>query len=91
MAGVSPEVIAADYAATAERTPAILARLRSSPTYAADLSLRPDDEHAPRAQTMLLFLGELAGRAGSPAGWLAAQGFGAAEADRLRARLVAAP
>jgi protein-tyrosine phosphatase len=91
VAGVSPEVIAADYAATAERTPAILARLRSSPTYAADLSLRPDDEHAPRAQTMLMFLGELAARSGGAPGWLAAHGFSAAEAAQLRARLLAAP
>src|ERR1700722_1688844 len=41
VAGVQREAIVADYAATGERVEAILRRLRSSPTYRADLDGKP--------------------------------------------------
>ncbi|MGO9082787.1 MAG: tyrosine-protein phosphatase [Streptosporangiaceae bacterium] len=91
VAGVLPEEIAADYAATAQRTPAILARLRASPIYAADLGDGPDEEHKPRAATMTAFLQQVDARYGGPLSFLAGHGFGADEAAALRARLLGLP
>ena len=54
--GVRPEAIVADYAATGERTGALLERLRRSPTYAGDINSKPQAEHAPRPGTMTAFL-----------------------------------
>src|SRR5918912_2237324 len=50
--GVPREAIVADYVATGERLGPLLARLRSSPTYAEDLEGRPDESHRPRAENM---------------------------------------
>ena len=47
--GVRRDAIVADYAASGERVDAILARLRSSSTYAADINSRPDSDHQARA------------------------------------------
>jgi hypothetical protein len=85
--GVARAAVVDDYAATGERLSAILARLRSSPTYAGDLDGRPDDSHRPRAATMARVLEILDGHGGAR-GWLAAHGFGAADRAALRARLV---
>jgi protein-tyrosine phosphatase len=85
--GVPRDRIVADYAATADRLPELLARLRASDTYRDDLASRSDDAHRPRAETMERFLDHLDRHTGGPLGWLASAGFGPADADRLRARL----
>jgi protein tyrosine/serine phosphatase len=88
VAGVPRAEIVADYAATADRLPALLARLRASDTYRDDLDSRPDDSHRPRAVTMEQFLAHLDDHFGGPLGWLASAGFGSADVAGLRARLV---
>ena len=87
--GVPREAIVADYVATGERLGPLLARLRSSPTYAEDLEGRPDESHRPRAENMARVLDVLDARAGGPCGWLDEHGFGAADRAALRDRLVA--
>jgi protein-tyrosine phosphatase len=84
-AGVSREAIVADYVATAERISLIMARLRASPTYAADLDDEPDEAHAPRAETMERVLEVLDSEHGGPLGWLSEHGF---DPSGLRRRLV---
>ncbi|HZB51750.1 MAG TPA: tyrosine-protein phosphatase [Mycobacteriales bacterium] len=86
--GVSREAVVADYVATGDRLEAVLDRLMSSPTYAADLDGTPADVHRPRPQTMQRFLELLDERFGGPVGWLAAVGFGAEELTALRHRLL---
>jgi protein-tyrosine phosphatase len=87
-AGVSREAIVADYVATAERISLIMARLRASPTYAADLDDEPDEAHAPRAETMEAVFDALDSRHGGPLEWLAGHGF---DPSGLPRRLVASP
>jgi protein-tyrosine phosphatase len=86
-AGVQRAAVIADYVATGERIEPLLARLRASPTYAADLEGRPTESHLPRAETMSRALELVDERHGGQAGWLAAHGFEAADADALRRRL----
>jgi protein-tyrosine phosphatase len=88
MVGVQRAAVIADYVASGERVGPLLARLRASPTYAADLEGRPTDSHRPRAETMGRALELIDERHGGAAGWLAAHGFEAADADALRRRLV---
>jgi protein-tyrosine phosphatase len=87
VAGVPDEEIVADYAMTAEVIDALVAKLRSSPTYAEDMTRRDVASHTPRAETMRRVLELLRERHGGPLGWLAEHGFGADEQARLRARL----
>lgn len=87
VAGVPRDRIIADYAATADRLPQLLTRLRASDTYRDDLDSRPEDSHRPRAGTMERFLDHLDQHSGGPVGWLASAGFGPADAARLRSRL----
>ena len=89
VAGVTQDAIVADYAATSQRIAAILARLRSSPTYATDVDRLPEDAHTPREHTMTSFLGHLDTEHGGVLGWLEENGFGDADATRLRQRLLA--
>ena len=88
VAGVPRDRIVADYTATADRLPALLARLKASDTYRDDISSRTDDSHRPRAVTIEQFLAHLDTHDGGPLGWLASVGFGEADVARLRARLV---
>jgi hypothetical protein len=68
--GVRPEAVIADYAATGERIGPLLARLRRSPTYAADMGSEPTKSHRPRPQTMVAFLEQVSSRYGGAApGW----------------------
>jgi protein-tyrosine phosphatase len=83
--GVERGAIVADYAATGERLRQILARLKSSATYAEDLEGVDDDVHIPRPETMHRVLALVDARHGGPAGWLRAHGFD--EFEALRARL----
>jgi protein-tyrosine phosphatase len=87
VAGVRPEAIVADYAATGERAEALFARLRRSPTYADDLRGKTALSHRPRPETMAAFLEQLAARYGGAAGWLAEHGFTDEDLRLLRARL----
>ena len=86
--GVPRDEIVADYAATGERLEAILARLRSSPTYAQDLDSRPADSHMPHAYTMEKFLTILDERHGGPLGWLERHGWTDADTTALRSTLL---
>jgi protein-tyrosine phosphatase len=86
-AGVRPQAVVADYAATGERTEAILNRLRRSPTYARDIDSKPAEEHRARPETMAAFLEQMDARYGGVARWLADLGLAAEELGLLRAKL----
>ncbi len=86
-AGVRPEAVIADYAATGERIGAVLDRLRRSRTYADDLNSKPAESHQPRPQTMTAFLEQMDTRYGGVTRWLAVHGFGDADLRLLRAKL----
>lgn len=88
VAGVTREEIVADYEATGERIELILDRLRSSPTYAADIDNVPAHEHDPRPDIMRRFLARLDKEFGGPLGWLDGHGFDKVDAERLRNKLV---
>ena len=85
--GVRAEAVVADYAATAERTEAILDRLRRSPTYAADINSKDSRAHQPRAETMAAFLAQVDARHGGVTPWLSKHGFGPGDLSLLQARL----
>ena len=87
VAGVRPDAITADYAATGDRTGPLLARLRRSVTYSADVNRKPDDAHKPQAGTMTAFLAELDSRFGGAAAWLTAHGMSEEDLTRLRDKL----
>ncbi|HEX4091788.1 MAG TPA: tyrosine-protein phosphatase [Trebonia sp.] len=87
VAGVEPEVIVADYAATNERLDAIIERLARSKMYGRDISSRPVRAHEARAETMQAFLEQLDARYGGLKPWLADQGFTDDEVAALHARL----
>ncbi len=86
IAGVEPEVIVADYAATNERLEAIIERLARSKMY-GDVTSRPVRAHEARAETMRAFLEQLDARYGGLKSWLASQGFTDDEVAALHARL----
>ncbi len=88
VAGVTREAIIADYVATGERMEQVLARLRASDTYRADLDSRPPDTHMPRAEYMSQFLESLDNRFGGPTGWLSVNGWTDEDHRALRARLL---
>ncbi|MBB4907777.1 tyrosine-protein phosphatase [Actinophytocola algeriensis] len=88
VAGVPRAEIVADYEATGERIVRILDRLRSSPTYAADIDNVPAHEHDPRPDIMRRFLDRLDSEYGGPLGWLGQHGFDRVDAERLRNKLV---
>jgi protein tyrosine/serine phosphatase len=87
VAGVERHAIVEDYALTGERIEQILARLKASPTYAADLDGKPAHVHAPRPETMARILELLDERHGGVTGWLTEHGFGEQAQQRLAARL----
>jgi hypothetical protein len=85
--GAHRDAVVADYALTAERIEAIVARLASSPTYAKDVEGHAAARHAPRPESMRRILELLDERHGSPTGWLREQGLEDEALDALRARL----
>ncbi len=87
VAGATREAIIGDYVATGERLAGILARLRASPTYRADLDGKPVDSHLPRPEYMAQFLATLDDRFGGPLGWLHAHGWTGADTGALYGRL----
>lgn len=90
VAGVPARAVAADYAASGERTEAIMARLRRSRLYAGDIDSKPADLHRPRAETMTAFLEQMDARYGGVVQWLADHGLSAADVHALRVKLRAA-
>jgi protein-tyrosine phosphatase len=86
-AGVRPQAVVADYAASGERTGALIARLRRSPTYAPDIDSKPSDSHRVRPETMAAFLEQMDARHGGAAHWLADHGFSPEDLHLLRAKL----
>jgi protein-tyrosine phosphatase len=87
VAGVRPDAIAADYAATGDRTGPLLARLRRSVTYSADVNRKSDDAHKPQVGTMTAFLAELDRQFGGAAAWLTGHGLSEEDLTRLRNKL----
>jgi protein-tyrosine phosphatase len=87
VAGVPAQAVAADYAASAERTEAVVERLRRSRVYARDVSSKPADLQRPRAETMTAFLEQMDARYGGVASWLTAHGLSAEDLDALRVKL----
>lgn len=86
-AGVPPEAVVADYAASGERIAAVIERLRRSPTYADDINSKPADSHTPHPATMAAFLDQMDIRYGGVVKWLADSGFTQDDFARLRGRL----
>jgi protein tyrosine/serine phosphatase len=86
VAGVERAAIIDDYVRTGDRIAEIMARLRASSTYAADLEGVTDDSRKPRAEFLERVLDVLDDRHGGPEGWLRGHGFDPAG---LRARLAA--
>jgi protein-tyrosine phosphatase len=86
-AGVLPEAVVADYAATGERVEAILGRLRKSRTYARDINSQPVIAHLARPQTMAAFLQQMEARHGGVVRWLADHGFGDEDLRLLRVKM----
>jgi len=86
-AGVRPQAVVADYAATGERAEAILSRLRRSPTYARDLDSVPAEAHRPRPETMAAFLQQMESCYGGVTRWLTEHGVSAEELGLLYAKL----
>ena len=87
VAGVTPQAVVADYAVTAERSDAIVARLLRSPTYARDIGSKPADSHRPRAETMAAFLEQMDARYGGVDRWLTEHDFSDENLRLLRVKL----
>jgi protein tyrosine/serine phosphatase len=87
VAGVPAQAVAADYAATAERTEAIVARLSRSRLYVRDITSKPADLQRPRPETMTAFLEQMDARHGGVAPWLTGNGLSPGDLDILRVKL----
>ncbi|HEY8305118.1 MAG TPA: tyrosine-protein phosphatase [Lapillicoccus sp.] len=87
VAGVTPEAVIADFAASAERVPRIMQRLARHPVYAANLEGKTVAQQAPRAETMRLLV-EALDREGGPETWLRRHGWTDDDTQRLRAKLL---
>ena len=86
--GVPDDLVIADFAASAERVPAIMARLGASPAYAANLKDKSVAQQSPTSDTMRLLLEVLEARHGGVHGWLGAQGWTGGDSERLRRKLL---
>ncbi len=87
--GVLDDEIIADFAASAERVPLILERLRSRPAYAANLRDKTVAQQSPTTDTMRLLLGTLEEQYGGAGNWLADHDWTSRDTDRLRRKLLA--
>ena len=65
-----------------------LRRLVGSQTYESDLKGSAIDRHRPRPETMKSFLSQVEARYGGVVQWLADQGLGTGDLQRLRAKLL---
>ena len=86
-AGVSNEIIAADYAASASAVPKIIARLAELGGY-GEVDASDTDRQMTRAETMLALLEWLDGEYGGAREFLYQRGMSNDELDRLSALLV---
>jgi protein-tyrosine phosphatase len=87
--GVTREAIIDDYALSADRVEAIIARLVSRRTYATDLDKdEPIDKHKPKPATMDRLLAALDERFGGAPGWLRSHGWTEDDAAALRHKLL---
>lgn len=89
--GVPADVVAEDYARSAEAVPAIIARLRRLPAYADRIDLLPPEVHECRVETMADFLRAVDERYGAVVGFRREAGLEADVVQRLRDRLVEPP
>lgn len=87
VAGVPHDVIVEDYALTGERIERIIARLMPRDLYGNALRKQSVDDQRPRPETMQTILETVQSEFGGATGWLAQQGWSAADIDRLRQRL----
>ena len=87
VAGVSDEVIIADYVLTDERITRILDRLSSHPVYGEALKSQPVEDQRPKPESMVAILTALRDGFGGASGWLRDQGWSADDLSRLRAQL----
>ncbi|MDQ2755144.1 MAG: tyrosine-protein phosphatase [Actinomycetota bacterium] len=87
LAGATDEAVVADFEASAQRVPQILARLAGRPAYSTNLDGKTVQQQSPRAQTMRMMLAVLERDHGGVEGWLATQGWTPDETARLRAKL----
>ncbi|WP_347355124.1 tyrosine-protein phosphatase [Intrasporangium sp.] len=88
LVGVGDEQVVADYAASAERVPQILERLRAKPAYAENLRDKTVAQQSPQPETMRLMLDALRARFGGVQGWLEQEGWTPADTDRMRRKLL---
>lgn len=87
--GVTREAIVEDYALSAERVHAIIARLVSRRTYATDLVKDESiDKHKPKPATMDRLFQALDEHHGGAAAWLRAHGWTEQDAAALRRKLL---
>ncbi|WP_375497885.1 tyrosine-protein phosphatase [uncultured Jatrophihabitans sp.] len=89
LVGVDRDLIAADYALSAERVPRIFARLAQRRTYAGDIDPVADlDRHKPKAETITALFEGLDATYGGTQAWLASQGWTDEDTAAMRASLL---
>jgi protein tyrosine/serine phosphatase len=87
--GVPDDLVIADYAASAERVAAILARLRAKAAYADNLKDKTVAQQSPTTDTMRMLLAALDERYGGVQGWLGEQGWSTRDTEGLLRKLLA--
>lgn len=86
LAGATPEAIIADFTASSERVPRIMARLGRRPAYAADLDGKTVEQQSPRPDTMRRLI-EALDAAGGVEQYLSDYGWTQQDTARLHAKL----
>ena len=86
--GVPDDVVIADFAASAQKVPLILERLRLKPAYAENMRDKTVAQQSPTTDTMRMLLGALETRHGGVHGWLSDQGWTSRDTDRMRRKLL---
>ncbi|HEU5145031.1 MAG TPA: tyrosine-protein phosphatase [Dermatophilaceae bacterium] len=86
--GVTDEAVIADFAASAERVPQILERLRNKTAYAANMQGKTVAQQSPKSDTMRLLLDALQARYGGVHGWLDTQGWTPEDTARMQDKLL---
>lgn len=87
LADAEPSAVVTDYAASDERTQAIVDKLASSQTYRNNVLQRPLAEHRSRPDSMQLFLDYIDAQYGSVPQLLAGLGWTGTDTRQLRAKL----
>ncbi len=85
---VPDDVVVADFAASAQKVPAILERLRSRPAYAENMRNKTVAQQSPTTDTMRMLLAALEARYGGVHGWLKEQGWTQSDTDLMRHKLL---